>query len=191
MKINRILLVDDNDDLRNMYQVGLETHGFEVVPACSVNQALTLIATEKFDVLLSDLHIPDAGDGFTFVSAMRHAHPNAVTLVLSGYPALQQAMQAILLQADEVLVKPFALGDIVALIETKLAHSASRMATVKERVAEILERGTDSTIRDWLARVEKNEELTNLSLDFQQRTDHLPLLLAELVRRLRLPLDAK
>jgi hypothetical protein len=34
------------------------------------------------------LHMPDAGDGFTVVSAMRHTHPHAVTLVISGYPAL-------------------------------------------------------------------------------------------------------
>ena len=75
--------------------------GFEVIPANTVNEALRHISTEHFDVLLSDLHMPDAGDGFTIVSAMRHAHPGAVTLVLTGYPALQDAMTAIMLQADE------------------------------------------------------------------------------------------
>ena len=75
MANSRILLVDDNDDVRSMYQQGLESHGFQVVPASNVNQALSLIATEKFDVLLSDLHMPDAGDGFTVVSAMRHTQP--------------------------------------------------------------------------------------------------------------------
>jgi len=46
--------------------------------------------------------MPEAGDGFTVVSAMRHTNPNAVTLVFTGYPALQAAADAILLQADEV-----------------------------------------------------------------------------------------
>ena len=191
MKTNRILLVDDNDDVRNMYQQGLQSHGFAVVPASSVNEALSLIATEKFDVLLSDLHMPDARDGFTVVSAMRHAHPEAVTLVLSGYPALQEAMTAILLQADEVLVKPFGLAQIVKVIEDKLAHPGRRMTPVKERVAEILERGTDATIQHWLSSVEHNEELMKVSLHYQERTGHLPLLLADVVRRLRLPPDAK
>src|ERR1700686_1016206 len=106
MTKQRVLLVDDNDDLREAYQMGLENRGYEIVPASNVTDALKLIASEEFDVLLSDLHMPDAGDGFTVVSAMRHTHPKAVTLVLSGYPALEEAMSAILLQADEVLVKP-------------------------------------------------------------------------------------
>jgi len=59
----------------------LESSGFEVVLVATVNEALRLISTESFDVLLSDLHMPDAGDGFT--SSMPCAiQPNAVTLVL-------------------------------------------------------------------------------------------------------------
>jgi DNA-binding NtrC family response regulator len=117
MKKNRILLVDDNEDIRAVFQEGLESHGFEVVTAASVNQALRLISAEEFDVLLSDLHMPDAGDGFTVVSAMRHAHPKAVTIVISGYPAVQEAMSAILLEADEVLVKPVGLKTITEIIQ--------------------------------------------------------------------------
>jgi len=51
-------------------------------------------------VLLSDLHMPDPGDGLTVVSAMRHANPRAVTLIFSGYPAMKEAAAAILGQAD-------------------------------------------------------------------------------------------
>ena len=80
----RVLLADDDDAVRNMLQVTLERDGFEVVAVASVSEALSRIATGKFDVLLSDLHMPQAGDGFTVVSAMRHTHPNAVTLVLSA-----------------------------------------------------------------------------------------------------------
>lgn len=191
MANSRILLVDDNDDVRSMYQQGLESHGFQVVPASNVNQALSLIATEKFDVLHSDLHMPDAGDGFTVVSAMRHTQPGAVTLVLSGYPALQEAMTAILLQADEVLVKPFGLAKIVDLIHNKLDSPTPHLAPVKERVATILERGSDATIQHWMASVERNEELMALKLNYQERTGHLPLLLADLVRRMCLPPEAK
>jgi DNA-binding NtrC family response regulator len=67
-----------------MLQAALERDGFKVVSVMNVAEALTRIANEKFDVLLSDLHLPQAGDGFTVVSAMRHTHPDAVTLVLSG-----------------------------------------------------------------------------------------------------------
>ena len=187
----RLLLVGDNDDVRAVFQEGLEARGFEVVVAASVNDALRLISTEKFDVLLSDLHMPDAGDGFTVVSAMRHAHPNAVTLVLSGYPALQEAMAAMLLEADEVLVKPVGLAAVAEIIRKKLSNPSARRSMKKERVAEILERDAEPTIRDWMSKVERNEELSGISLNYQERTGHLPLLLSDLIRRLRLAPNAK
>ena len=187
----RLLLVDDNDDVRAVFQEGLESHGFEVVAAASVNEAIRFISTEKFDILLSDLHMPDAGDGFSIVSAMRHAQPSAVTLVLSGYPALQEAMAAILLEPDEVLVKPVGLAAIAEAIQKKLSNSSARMLMKKERVAEILERDAEPTIRDWMSKVEGNKELSGVSLSYQERTGHLPLLLSDLVRRLRLPPNAK
>ena len=64
----RVLLADDDDAVRNMLQVTLERDGFEVVAVASVSEALSRIATQTFDVLVSDLHMPHAGDGFTVVS---------------------------------------------------------------------------------------------------------------------------
>jgi CheY-like chemotaxis protein len=77
--MNRVLLADDDDAVRDMLRTMLERDGFEVVAVGCVRDALARIAAENFDVLLSDLHMPRAGDGFTIVSAMRHTHPQAVT----------------------------------------------------------------------------------------------------------------
>ncbi len=193
MKKHRILLADDNDDILAAFQEGLESHGFDVVPAANVNEALRLISIENFDMLLSDLHMPDACDGFTVVNAMRHTQPNAVTLVLSGYPVLQAALSGLLLQADQVLVKPIGFAEITEIIQKKLANPSVHMAMNKERVAEILERDLDQTIQSWMSRVEHTEELTAISLTYQERTAHLPssLLLGDVVRRLRLAPGAK
>jgi len=182
----RILLVDDNDDIRETYQIGLQNRGFEIVPASSVSDALRLISTEKFDVLLSDLHMPDDGDGFTVVSAMRHTHPQAVTLVLSGYPAIKEAMSAILLEADEVLTKPIGIAAIAEIIQNKLTSHSTRTLTKKESVAEILERDMTPTIQHWMTKVEQNDELMRVPLNYQNRTGHLPKLLRDLVLRIRL-----
>lgn len=92
----RILFVDDTADFREVIQLGLETQGFEVVGASTVNEALKYIVAEKFDVLISDLHMPNAGDGFSVVTAMHHIHPNAVTIILSGLPEIKASMAAIL-----------------------------------------------------------------------------------------------
>ena len=187
----RILLVDDSDDVRAVYQTGLERCGFEVVTAKCVNEALGLISTERFDVLLSDLNMPGAGDGFTVVSAMRHLQPRAVTLILSGYPALRDAANAILKQADQILVKPFGLLQLAELIQKKLSSPTDHMTTNKERVAAILERDLDVIIQNWISRVELNEELMSLPLNYAERTGHLPKLLADLVLRLGLTSSAK
>jgi DNA-binding NtrC family response regulator len=135
----RILLVEDDGELRTVTQMGLERHGFEVVPAATVNDALRHISAEKFDLLLSDLHMPDAGDGFTVVSAMRYTHPKAVTLVLGGFPAIQESVNAIIPQADEVLLKPIGVAKVTEITNTRLSSPGGHLFMNKERVAAILE----------------------------------------------------
>ncbi len=191
MGIPKILLVDDHDAVREMLLQALQRDGFEVVTASNVSEALSCIAAQEFDVLISDLHMPNAGDGFTVVSAMRHTHPHAVTLVLSGYPAIEEAMSAILLQADEVLVKPIEIASLKKLIRSKLENPRKRKPVTTESVASILERDLDMTIQDWLLLVENEVELTCIPLNYQDRTGHLPLLLHDLIDRLRLPPLAK
>ena len=183
----KILLVDDDKSVRESLEAVLTFSRFDVRTAANVPEAIHLIDTETFDVLLSDLHLPGAGDGFTIVSAMRHRHPDAITLLFTGFPALKEAMDAILLQADEIMVKPMPIPELLALIHEKLEKRGSRRASNTERVASILERECQTTIAEWLSRVEDDDELNWLVLSHDQRTGHLPLLIRELVHRLRVP----
>jgi hypothetical protein len=75
---HRVLLVDDDEAVRGMMSVTLERKGFEVVSAASVSEALKVITTESFDVLITDLHMPNPSDGFAVVTAMRHSQPDAL-----------------------------------------------------------------------------------------------------------------
>jgi DNA-binding response OmpR family regulator len=185
----RILLAEDDDAVRSMLFETLERDGYEVVAVSSVRDALHCIATQSFDLLLSDLHMPHAGDGFAVVSAMRHTHPRAVTLVLSGYPAIEEAFAAIRVQADEILVKPIEIAVLRSIVRAKLTNAADHpyVATLSESVASILERDIDVTIREWMALVEQDQELTCIALSFKDRAGHLPDLLAGLIHRLRRP----
>src|ERR1700677_4278808 len=122
----KILLVDDNESIRESLKEVLEFNQFLVTTAADVSEAIHLIDTEPFDALLSDLLMPGAGDGFTVISAMRHKRPNAITLLFTGYPALKEAMSAILLQVDEILVKPMPPGDLVAVVRERLAKPGTR-----------------------------------------------------------------
>ena len=186
-EIPSVLLVDDNDQVRITLGAVLEANQFRVTSAASVSEALQLISSQSFDVLLCDLHMPGAGDGFTVVSAMRHTNEQAITLVFTGYPALKEAMQAILLQADEILVKPMDVAELVELIREKLAKRGKRPPTNIERVAAILKRDCRATIQNWLSRVRREPELMAISLSDEKRTGHLPKLLDELVHRLLNP----
>ena len=187
----RILLAEDDDAVREMLQAAFERDGFDVVAVANVRAALSRIAAEHFDVLLSDLRMPHAGDGFTVVSAMRHTHPEAVTMVLSGYPELDEALSVIRSQAGEVLVKPIEIPSLRKIIHERIANRTPHKQIRAESVASILERDLDATIQDWMKLVERDGELTCIPLSFEDRTGHLPNLLADLVCRLRVPRTAK
>ncbi len=184
---HRVLLVDDDEAVRAMMNATLERRGFDVVSAASVTEALRCIATESFDVLITDLHMPNAGDGFTVVTAMRHSQPNALTLLVSGYPDVQSAMAAILLEADEIIVKPFEAGRLAELVHEKMLTRKPVARLEKQRVAEILHRCIASVVADWLAWAKGSSELNHLSLSDDERTGHLPKLVEDLVVRLGKP----
>jgi DNA-binding response OmpR family regulator len=184
----RLLLVDDNQPLLFTLKLVLEQNGFEVISASNVNEALKLIGAQSFDVLLSDLHMPQPGDGLTVVSAMRHAQPKAVTLIFSAYPEMKHAAAAILLQADDILVKPLAVDLLVHTIRERLTAGARPGPSAVEDVASILEHETQSTIKDWLNSVQLDPQAIFVRMKDDERSAHLPQLFRDLVFRLRYPL---
>jgi CheY-like chemotaxis protein len=181
----RVLLVDDDEIVRMALTGALEQSGFLVTSAAGVPEALKLISgPEPFDVLLSDLHMPGAGDGLTVVSAMRHANPTAVTLLLSAFPEMTAAVAAILQQADEILVKPIALASLIEIIKERVNGGPQGKRRI-ETVASVLERAAEGTILEWFARIETNPTLMSIAMSREQRCRHLPLLFQELIARLR------
>ena len=179
-----ILLVDDDEALRHTLGIVLQEHGYVVTTAASVPEALKLITAGSFDVLLSDLHMPGQGDGLTVVSAMRHANPRAVTMLFSAFPEMDAAAQAILLQTDQILVKPMNIPALIEAIEQRLAIGPAPSRVIQS-VATILEYSIQSTVDAWFERVEKNQKLTTIAMSQEQRVGHLPRILVDLVNRLR------
>lgn len=184
---HRVLLVDDDDDVRGVLHATLESKGFDVAAAANVTQALKLITTESFDALITDLHMPSPSDGFAVVTAMRHSQPNTLTLLVSGYPDVQGAMSAILLEADEIIVKPFEAGKLAELLRHKMVTRKPAARVKKERVAAILQRCIAVVIQDWLARVNQSSEINQVQLNDLERTGHLPKLVEDLIVRLGKP----
>jgi CheY-like chemotaxis protein len=181
----KVLVVDDDEIVRATLTGVLEQSGFGVTSAANVSDALKHISgPETYDVLLSDLHMPGAGDGLTVVSAMRHANPAAVTLLLSAFPEMTAAAEAIMNQADEILVKPMDLISLIEIIHQRMASGPQRKPEI-ETVATILERTTEDIIQNWLERVQREESLMAISMSREQRCGHLPDLFSEMIDRLR------
>jgi len=183
----RVLLVDDDEVIRTMMILTLVHKGFEVVATANVTEALRLITTASFDVLITDLHMPNPSEGFAMITAMRHIQPKALTLLVSGYPDVKSAMEAILLEADEIIVKPFETRTLADLVHSKLLNRKPTIPTPKERVAGILQRCTGEIVEGWLAKVKKNKELNRVALSDEERKGYLPKLIEDLILRLRAP----
>jgi CheY-like chemotaxis protein len=184
----RILVVDDDKANRDSLGMVFRFNGFDVVTAADVNEALRHIGLQAFDVLLTDLHMPAPGDGLTVASAMRHSHPKAATFIFSGYPEMTAATSAILLQTDQVLLKPMSPGPLVETIRKRLREGGITSANNVENVATILERESSATVEDWYKRTEVDSSLIAVHLERSERCAHLPAVFRDLVYRLRHPL---
>jgi CheY-like chemotaxis protein len=181
----KILLVDDDEMLNTIMRSLLEREGFDITVAGNVAEALKLISSERYDVLLSDLHLPGAADGLTVISAMRHLNPNAIAILLTGFPGMDVAAQAILRQADEIMIKRTDLPELVELIKHRIANGTAHLRPKVESVAAILERAAPSCIEDWFLEVQLDSKLALVPLTPEQRCGHLPQLFRDLVARLR------
>jgi DNA-binding NtrC family response regulator len=122
----RVLFVDDEPSIRLTLPQVLQGCGFEVKTAASVADALAEINSSRFDVLLSDLNISEEGDGFRIVSAMRRLQPRCITVVLTGYPAFETAVQALRQQVDDYVVKPADLEALIGNLRERLKNKKGK-----------------------------------------------------------------
>jgi ActR/RegA family two-component response regulator len=179
----RLLLVDDEEVIRFTLSVILRKYGFEVSVAASVAEALQKITSETFDILLSDLNIGNPGDGLTVVSAMRRTQPKAVTMILTGYPAFETALEAIRQQVDDYIVKPADIPALVRTIESKLAAPPrQRQLPPPKRVAMLLQENAQRIEELWLSALQKEDALARLTLKREQHREYLKGILEQVIR---------
>ena len=179
-----VLFVDDEDSIRLTLPLMLQSFGFKVTAAATVAEALRLISERKFDVLLSDLNIDRAGDGFTVVSAMKSIQPNAVRLILTGYPDIDSAMRAMREQVDDYLVKPTEVENIVETIRSKVGRSGSPPKVTPQRLSDIIKREREFVTDKWLVLTKADNDFSSIQLSDSERRDHVPRVLEVVVAML-------
>jgi DNA-binding NtrC family response regulator len=126
----RILFVDDEEGIRLTLPPILTDCGFAVTAVGNVSDALAHVSRKKYDVLVSDLNIHEPGDGFLVIAAMHLQQPECVNLVLTGYPALESAVEGIRQGIADYFVKPVEIEDLVNAINLKLKLKGRRSRRV-------------------------------------------------------------
>lgn len=169
-----ILFVDDEDGIRLTLSALLQAEGFEVTTAATVKDALSLIVQHQFDILIADLNIGTAGDGFTVISAMRSAQPAALRLILTGYPDFESALRAIQEQVHEYVTKPADIDNLVAKMRSWLTQKpATARTTERKRLSEIIRKNRESITTDWLRLANNDADIKAIVLTEAERRNNL------------------
>ena len=120
--MQRILIVDDNDDIRSMLELILRREGFDVASARDGEQALALYAERGADIVITDLFMPER-DGIETIVALRDRYPEAKIIAMSGWQS--QRGPDYLAVAREIgavgtLRKPFEPAELVSIVRKVL-----------------------------------------------------------------------
>ena len=122
----KVLVVEDDREIRGLLQSVLALEGFEVRSAVSLSEARALLAHDVPDLVILDLGLPD-GDGGSLVHACRARHRLPVIVVSARQ---DEARKVALLDAgaDDYLVKPFGVGELLARIRVALRHRGTALS---------------------------------------------------------------
>jgi DNA-binding response OmpR family regulator len=113
------MIVEDEPDVARPLRAGLEGGGYDVEVATSGESAFFRMSTEPFQLILLDLTLPDR-DGVSLLRAMRARGLNTPVLVVTARDALQDRIIGLNAGADDYLVKPFALEEVLARVRALL-----------------------------------------------------------------------
>ena len=112
--------MDDKPAIRDTLSPILRKYGFTLTDSATVAQAQNEIQGHEFDLLLCDLNLERESDGLGVIRAMRKVNPRCVIFILTAYPALDSAVEAIDLAVDGYITKPANADALVAALAEKL-----------------------------------------------------------------------
>jgi two-component system, OmpR family, KDP operon response regulator KdpE len=134
----KVLLVEDDRELRSTLRDALAVEGYEVVTAASLSEGLALLQHSAVDLVLLDLSLPD-GDGDTLLATLRRRQATPL-IVISAREGEGQKVRLLDAGADDYLVKPFGVPELLARMRVALRHRGTQVQPavtryVRERLA--------------------------------------------------------
>jgi len=110
-KKHRLLIVDDEGDLRNLLSRVLTSEGYEITTASNGAEAIAILQKEAFDVALLDILMPEE-NGMTVLKHIKEHHPGMKSIMITAYSNLHTAIEAKEFGAAEFISKPYKLETI-------------------------------------------------------------------------------
>ena len=121
MKYN-ILVVDDDENIRESLDAFLKSEGYNVETASSGKKALEKTAGNSFPLLITDLKLPDI-DGLKLYENIKKTNPAALAVIITGHASINSAVKAIRAGAYDYIEKPFSMGKVLAIVKRALEHA--------------------------------------------------------------------
>jgi len=134
----RILVIDDDENIRKVLATIFEDEGYKVDLVDTAKKAIEKTKRNFYNIALIDVRLPDM-EGIELLTKMKDTTPKMRKIIITGYPTLQNAIQAVNRGADAYIVKPFDMEKVLRTIEEQLKMQKAEEKYSQERVAEFIE----------------------------------------------------
>ena len=138
VKHARILVVDDDENIRNTVKAILEDEGYLVDVATTGKEAIQRTEETTYTVALLDIRLPDM-EGIELLKLMKDAVPRTRKIIVTGYPSMQNAVTALNNSADAYLIKPVDIEKLLKTVEEQIIAQENEKAFSEQKVAEFIE----------------------------------------------------
>lgn len=125
-----VLVVDDEENIRFLVESGLQLAGFATVAAADGREGLAAVAKHRPDLIVLDVMMPDL-DGFAVLSRLRDAGDRTPVIFLTARDSTDDRVAGLTSGADDYVVKPFAIAELVARVQLRLDQRASSDSTLQ------------------------------------------------------------